>query len=512
MSSRVLALSQMVLEKYILCSSCLGRCFARLGYSLTNAQRGEAIKSLLFLESTIFVVGNNEDNSLDSEDVLYTNIDSLRKSGYLPAEMWAQRKRRLSEKRNLLNSTDDRFFDDEQLEIHQSGTKCVLCSSIFTKLDSLCQKIIETIASIESKNFLIIIHLPPEIVEKEKEIQSMIPSNYVEPLKTELARELGKRVSAQRNFEPEFHLPQLSINISPYKEDPEVDLYIRSIYIYGVYNKFSREISQTRWPCGSCQPYLKRRFRRRARNPLHKRNKSAGDARKKRGCESCNFTGFRFATSVEQEIEKGILKIAGAKTVILHGGGREDVDVQMLGTGRPCIIEIVSPHFRPPTYSLEELESMIDQSSLIKVKLFKFTVKNSVKIVKKHSESSRKSYLVTISCGEDTPHASIYSLEQDFSAKKILQRTPTRVAHRRSDLVREKQVYQFKIKEINQDSFQAEIVCSGGTYVKELVSGDDGRTQPSLSSVLGGQYKCLQLDVLTVERPELSKILENSSP
>jgi tRNA pseudouridine synthase 10 len=40
--------------------------------------------------------------------------------------------------------------------------------------------------------------------------------------------------------------------------------------------------------------------------------------------------------------------------------------------------------------------------------------------------------------------------------------------------------------------------CQGGLYVKELVSGDEGRTVPSVSSLLGTAAKTLKLDVLKV--------------
>jgi len=42
------------------------------------------------------------------------------------------------------------------------------------------------------------------------------------------------------------------------------------------------------------------------------------------------------------------------------------------------------------------------------------------------------------------------------------------------------------------------IKCEGGLYVKELISGDNGRTVPSFSSVLNTKALCLSLDVLYV--------------
>lgn len=45
---------------------------------------------------------------------------------------------------------------------------------------------------------------------------------------------------------------------------------------------------------------------------------------------------------------------------------------------------------------------------------------------------------------------------------------------------------------------EVEILCGGGLYVKELVSGDDGATQPNLASLLGVSARVAELDVLDV--------------
>lgn len=41
--------------------------------------------------------------------------------------------------------------------------------------------------------------------------------------------------------------------------------------------------------------------------------------------------------------------------------------------------------------------------------------------------------------------------------------------------------------------------CEGGLYVKELISGDEGRTNPSLTGLLGYQALVEDLDVVNVE-------------
>jgi len=38
----------------------------------------------------------------------------------------------------------------------------------------------------------------------------------------------------------------------------------------------------------------------------------------------------------------------------------------------------------------------------------------------------------------------------------------------------------------------------GGLYIKELISGDDGRTKPSISEILNTPAECIELDVLEV--------------
>jgi len=42
------------------------------------------------------------------------------------------------------------------------------------------------------------------------------------------------------------------------------------------------------------------------------------------------------------------------------------------------------------------------------------------------------------------------------------------------------------------------IRCQGGLYVKELVTGDEGRTEPNVSKIVDAKAEPLELDVLNV--------------
>ena len=87
---------------------------------------------------------------------------------------------------------------------------------------------------------------------------------------------------------------------------------------------------------------------------------------------------------------------------------------------------------------------------------------------------------------------------EKLSKSVVHQRTPLRVLHRRADLVREKYIYEAYLKRLAPNRAEMKIRCQGGLYIKELVSGDEGRTIPSVASIINAQAKPVDLDVLNV--------------
>ena len=81
----------------------------------------------------------------------------------------------------------------------------------------------------------------------------------------------------------------------------------------------------------------------------------------------------------------------------------------------------------------------------------------------------------------------IYPLE-------IQQSTPLRVMHRRSSDVRPKYILSLSACRIDDHWFRLRMSKSAGTYVKEFVHGDCGRTHPSIGSMLGGRTDITELD------------------
>ncbi|MHC1581826.1 MAG: tRNA pseudouridine(54/55) synthase Pus10, partial [Candidatus Syntropharchaeia archaeon] len=100
-------------------------------------------------------------------------------------------------------------------------------------------------------------------------------------------------------------------------------------------------------------------------------------------------------------------------------------------------------------------------------------------------------------------------LEKEIEKEKIIeclgsldlieQRTPSRVAHRRADLTRKRRVLRAELLDFKGKEAVIELECEGGLYVKELVSGDSGRTKPNISEILGVEAEVKELDVVDVK-------------
>jgi len=104
------------------------------------------------------------------------------------------------------------------------------------------------------------------------------------------------------------------------------------------------------------------------------------------------------------------------------------------------------------------------------------------------------------SCFDLPDHETIKSTIMSLEGTKLAQRTPDRVAHRRADLIRRRDVVTVNepVIETMQDGVievEFTLRCESGTYVKETIHGDNGRTQPSVASLLKAKCEVIWLDV-----------------
>ncbi|MEM0438354.1 MAG: tRNA pseudouridine(54/55) synthase Pus10 [Candidatus Micrarchaeia archaeon] len=201
----------------------------------------------------------------------------------------------------------------------------------------------------------------------------------------------------------------------------------------------------------------------------------------------------KYESSVEGYIVRVAEEICGCTNAFLHGAGREDVDVRMLGGGRLCVVEIEAPRTRK--INLQEFGERVREVSGGKVELdvLREVPRQYVWIVKEGGFD--KEYDAEVEFAESIGDEGIRKIEK---ISQVMQETPKRVMHRRADKVRERQIRSVVCTWHEGRRAKFIIRTEAGTYIKELISGDGGRTVPSFASVAGCAAKCTALDVINV--------------
>lgn len=356
----------------------------------------------------------------------------------------------------------------KELDIKESES-CEICGNIFNKIDEgLFKKVYDKIdfLNIEFDTFLVGSRIDKEIQNKDDELSEKFDLD-VEPIKKELNRIIGREIENTLDKEVQFDKQDIVINID-LRKNPKVRIQINPLFIEGKYNKLIRGIPQTKWPCGKC---------------------------KGKGCEDCNFTGKQYDESVEELISKHILEATNGWQAKFHGAGREDIDVLMLGSGRPFVLEIKEPKIRKiDLASLEEKINKINEGKTSYHNL-KFCQRDRKAEIKVSSSDNYKIYKALVKCSQKYDKDKLVDLN---SLDEIHQQTPLRVVHRRADKVRIKHVHDVSCDVIDDTTFEMTVKTEGGLYIKELISGDSNRTKPNVGEILGVESICEQLDVVEV--------------
>ena len=357
----------------------------------------------------------------------------------------------------------------KELDIDLDDVDCAICDNLFDKLDDdLYRKIDEKISQlgIEFETFLVGSQIPKDIQKRDEELSEKFDL-AVETIKKEVNRLIGLGIWERHDKEAEFERQDIVFNVDLTGE-PKVRIQINPLYIEGKYNKYKRGIPQTKWPCSKC---------------------------KGRGCEECNFTGKQYPESVEELISWRFLELTKGREAKFHGAGREDIDVLMLGSGRPFVLEIKEPKIR--NLDLAKIEKEVNEINEGKTAYhnLKLCERPRKAEIKQSSPDTYKVYNAIVKCDEAFDED---KLEELTKLNEINQQTPLRVLRRRTDMVRVKHVLGLSYEIIDDRTFSMRIKTEGGLYIKELISGDEGRSNPNVSEILGVNAICEQLDVIEV--------------
>jgi len=244
------------------------------------------------------------------------------------------------------------------------------------------------------------------------------------------------------------------------------------VFVEGRYLKHSRDLPQTVFFCPECK----------------------GHPRRRKNCERCEGFGKLTRDSIQELVAWVLGKAFGTRKQKFHGAGREDVDVRMLGGGRPFVLELLNP--KTTDVDLAHWEAEINQRNegRLEIRGLHWTEKARVRVIKESKHAKRYGARVRFE-GDLDPARVTETLGE---RRVIEQQTPSRVAHRRADKIRKRWVEYTSIELLEPGLLDIAVLTEHGTYVKEAVSGEGGSTTPSLSDLLGVTCHCEELDVLEI--------------
>ena len=390
--------------------------------------------------------------------------------------------------RTALALEDDEPFDPV------AEADCWVCEGYCGTFDALADVVAAELEGVDFETYQLGSRVPPLCEENERLLRedAALDPEVGESLKREVNREVGRRVGAKTGADVEFERPDVLVIVdleafSPLEAIEEgsvtshaVDVQVNPAFVYGRYRKLERDIPQTEWPCRECGGS----------------GVQLGDEGEE-PCEYCDGTGYMYETSVEQTVRPHVVEAMDGREGTFHGAGREDVDARMLGEGRPFVLEVKQPTERSPDVAALEGRINAAADGAVEVEGLRLATYEMVERVKEHDASKR--YRADVEFDEPVDEAAFSAALEALDGATVEQYTPQRVDHRRANLTRERTVYGIDGELLEPTRAEVRVHGAGGLYIKELVSGDDGRTEPSLAGLLETGAEVAALDVTGVE-------------
>ena len=339
---------------------------------------------------------------------------------------------------------------------------CFLCNNTLEQLNGLIQSASEQLTNEQSSSFCISTRIPDEWAIKEEELwDKTIMQN--ESIKQVLNRKIIQELTKITQLPYDALNGETRVIFELRKG--RIKLYRENVFLFGRYKKLKANISQSRWMCMRCYG---------------------------RGCKECDQKGKHYI-SVEELIGDPLKEMAHADNYSLHASGREDVDATNTA-GRPFVIEVINP--KNTRIDLGKIQEQINKAQNISVTNLKRVNRSAVELVA--NSHFDKEYEAMIECTKELNKKDIEKIES-LTGTLLDQRTPERVAHRRADIIRKRRVKHINVISYNGNKAKIRVFAEAGTYIKELINGDAGRTKPSIAQMLDCEATCTELIVTQIK-------------
>jgi len=358
------------------------------------------------------------------------------------------------------------------VKLAPAPAQCYICEGALERLDSLIDQALAGASHLQWSSFLVQSTFARPLMAREEELLDGESIEGVSVVKNQINKLAGESIEKKTK--------------KPYAPDGEVAFKLdfwhlkgtakaAPIFIFGHYIKKSRTWCQHEWACMACRG---------------------------KGCAKCNYHKQEYP-SIESAFRAVFVPAFGASDGYLHASGREDVDVMCLAGGRPFVMEMLQPQKREA--DLAALASQISANYPLEVLGLKYvppfwpgTVCTS------HFD---KHYRAWVEADRPLTDDDWKTIEKALPIE-VKQQTPVRVLRRRADLTRPRHVYSIASVSRAPDLWVLDIFAEAGTYIKELIHGDQGRTKPSFTGLLQTPCRCKQLDVMGIEDKFLDTLLD----
>jgi len=348
----------------------------------------------------------------------------------------------------ICNDANGSFFENG---------KCYICNDSALKTYEMIERAKKLLEKEGSKNFSISTKIPKDWLVQEERIWD-ISLGKSESIKNKLNKKISSSLPGKYVVDGEVRI------VFDFAADTVV-LERNDVFIFGRYKKLVSGLSQSRWKCNKCEG---------------------------KGCKACNEKGKMYE-SVEERIGEPLKTLTSAEDYVLHASGREDVDATN-SAGRIFVMMLKSPKNR--SVDLKAAQEKIGKGCEVSVEGLRFVKRGFVELVtESHFD---KAYTAEVEFGREIGEEDSKKISE-IEGIAIAQQTPKRVVHRRADLIRHRRIKKIQVKKIDGKKAVIFIKAEAGTYIKELISGDDGRTNPNISKIAGTSAKCIALNVAEID-------------
>lgn len=371
---------------------------------------------------------------------------------------------------------------DEQYE-HIEPADCWVCEGASdVDFDEWTERVSEALANVTFETFQIGTRPPAEIIDNDRILREHagVPPNAGLTFNAVVNSEIGNRLEDRTGARQDSDQPNVVVVLDIV--GASVKVQINPVYLYGRYRKLESGLVQRVRQCPDCD--------------------GTGTVEGEEGpvsCERCDSSGR--LSSVEELVAWPIRDAMDASEVVFQTAGREGVDMLMLGTGRPFVLELKEPWRR--VTDLADLETAIREAAEGRVEIghLAFATPNIVGFVTQNS--FRQRFELTLEFTDPIDDAAFHDAVDTLNGLTIrrhLRLEELAKGQRPHEVVRQLQDVAGTRRDERTATLQFEV--DAGIDPASIATGDGGETEPSLTELLKTPLDVVEVAVIAVEGRE----------